>query len=607
MSGDYGLYGKVIMTKPPIVHFDSFSTRHHVASYQFDGFVEEVVARSVDEVLPSLHRVEDAVTRGLHAAGFVSYEAAQGLGTGLDAHPAVGSVPLVWFGLFHRRYGVSPRLSGDGEKGYSAGYATTGWESSLDSDAYGGLVGRIREYIAAGDSYQVNFTLRQHFRLEGDPQACYRDLCRTQKAPYCAFIDAGPFRILSASPELFFDLKRGIITCRPMKGTARRGRWQAEDEGVKVQLKRSEKERAENLMIVDLLRNDMGKVAETGSVQVESLFDVETLETVHQMTSTITGRVRDDVGLVELFQALFPCGSVTGAPKKRSMEIIRELEDGPRGLYTGCIGYISPPTHKTGPCEAVFSVAIRTAVIDVATGKGEMGIGSGITIGSDAGAEYDECLAKGRFARQPIPEFQLVETMLHEEGKGYFLLERHLARLSRSADYFGFPLRLGQIALVLEHRAAPLIGLTRVRLLLNRKGAFSIQTEALPLSATEEPVPVALAPMPVDSADPFLYHKTTHRHFYRSILDRYPYCGDVLFVNERGEVTEGANHNIVVRLDGELVTPPPASGILPGTFRGELLARGEIGERVVTPADLVRAEELWLINSVRKWRRAKLQ
>ncbi|RII26398.1 MAG: aminodeoxychorismate synthase, component I [Geobacter sp.] len=594
------------MSITPIVLLDSFSTRHNPASYRFDGFVEEIVAHAADEVLPALRRVEDAVAEGLHAAGFVSYEAAPGVGTGLTTH-SPGPIPLVWFGIFRRRYGLSPRLHGADDKEHAAGYETAEWTISPGPEPYGETVARIREYIASGDTYQVNYTIRQHFRLSGDSPLYYHNLCLSQKASYCAFIDTGRFQVLSASPELFFELKRGVITCRPMKGTARRGRWLGEDETIKEQLRESGKERAENLMIVDLLRNDMGKVAETGSVRVKSLFDVETLETVHQMTSTITARVRDDAGFVDIFQALFPCGSVTGAPKKRSMEIIRELEDSPRGLYTGCIGYVSPSSATAGSCDAVFSVAIRTAIIDTATGRGELGIGSGITIGSDAGAEYEECLSKGSFARRVIPEFQLVETMLHEEGKGYFLLERHLARLSRSADYFGFPLRLGQIALVLEHRAIPLAGLTKVRLLVNRKGAFAIQTESLAPSATEETVPVALNPTPLDSADPFLYHKTTHRSFYRSVLDRHPYCGDVLFVNERGEVTEGANHNIVVRLDGELVTPPLSSGILPGTYRAELLAQGKVGERVITPADLTRAEEIWLINSVRKWRRTKLQ
>jgi len=594
------------MSKPPLVLFDSFSTRHHPLSFRFDDFVEEVVARSTEEVLPALRRVEAATAEGLHAAGFLSYEAAPGLATGLTTYPP-GPFPLLWFGIFRRRYGAPSHLHTEEKKEGLPAYETADWTSSLGPEAYETAVERIREYIAAGDTYQINFTLRQHFRLVGEPLAYYHDLCRSQKAPFCAFMDTGRFQVLSASPELFFELKRGVITCRPMKGTSRRGRWYAEDEAKKLQLKENEKDKAENLMIVDLLRNDMGKVSETGSVQVKSLFDVETLETVHQMTSTITSRVKEGVGLVELFQALFPCGSVTGAPKKRSMEIIGNLEGAPRGLYTGCIGYVSPSASGSGSCEAVFSVAIRTAVIDAVTGTGELGIGSGITTGSVAGAEYDECLAKGCFARQSIPEFQLVETMLHEEGKGYFLLEQHLARLFRSAEYFGFPHLLGQITLVLGHRAAHLKGLTKVRLLLNYRGAFSIETEPVDPAGAEEAVPVTLSTKPVDSSDPFLYHKTTHRPLYRSELGRHPGYGDVLFANERGEVTEGANHNVVVRLDGELVTPPMECGLLPGIFRAELLARGEIRERIITTAQLLRAKELWLINSVRKWRRAKLQ
>jgi para-aminobenzoate synthetase / 4-amino-4-deoxychorismate lyase len=594
------------MSTPPLVLFDSFSPRHHPLSFRFDDFIEEVVARSTEEVLPALRYVEAAAAKGLHAAGFLSYEAAPGLATGLTTH-SPGPFPLLWFGLFRRRYGVPSHLHTEEKKEGLPAYETADWITSLGPEAYETAVERIQEYIAAGDTYQINFTLRQHFRLVGDPQAYYHDLCRSQKAPFCAFMDTGRFQVLSASPELFFELKRGVVTCRPMKGTARRGRWHAEDEAMKIQLRESEKEKAENLMIVDLLRNDMGMVSETGSVQVKSLFDVETLETVHQMTSTITSRLREGVGLVELFQALFPCGSVTGAPKKRSMEIIEDLEGTPRGLYTGCIGYVSPSGGGTDPYEATFSVAIRTAVIDAATETGEFGVGSGITTGSIASAEYDECLAKGRFARQLIPEFQLVETMLHEEGKGYFLLEQHLARLFRSAEYFGFPHLLGQITMVLERRAAYLKGLTKVRLLLNHRGAFSIETEPIDSAGTEEAVPVFLSTTPVDSSDPFLYHKTTHRPLYRSELERNQGYVDVLFSNERGEVTEGANHNVVVRLDGELVTPPMECGLLPGIFRAELLARGEIRERVVTKAHLLRAKELWLINSVRKWRRAKLQ
>lgn len=579
----------------PTVTLTSFDPERHPASYRFEEIVEVVEARSAEEVLPALRRVEEAAGRGLHGAGFVSYEAAPGLGTGLATHPA-GPFPLVWFGIFRKRVAFAPRLAGSADD--KPGYGIEGWSADLPPAPYRAAIDRIREYIAAGDTYQVNFTLRQHFRFAGDPEAYFHDLCRAQRAPFCAFLDTGRFRVLSASPELFFALRHGTLTCRPMKGTAQRGRWHAEDEEQRRRLAASEKERAENLMIVDLLRNDMGMVAETGSVEVTELFSVETLETVHQMTSTITARLREGIGLTELFQALFPCGSVTGAPKKRSMEVIRELEDSPRGVYTGCIGYVSPGN------EALFSVAIRTAVIDAETGTGELGVGSGVTFGSEAEAEYAECLAKGRFARERLPDFQLVETMLYDEDKGCFLLERHLARLYRSAAYFGFPVRLGTITTVLEHRTAPLAGRHRVRLLVNRRGGFTIETEPLP-AGEEEAVPVSFAAT-VDSAEPFLYHKTTHRPLYRRELATRPECADVIFTNERGEVTEAANANVVARIGGELVTPPVACGLLPGTFREELLALGQVRERVITRTELEQAEEIFLVNSVRQWREARL-
>jgi len=341
-------------------------------------------------------------------------------------------------------------------------------------------------------------------------------------------------------------------------------------------------------------------VAETGSVQVDNLFEVETLETVHQMTSTITARLREGVDLPELFRALFPCGSITGAPKKRSMEIIRELEDFPRGVYTGCIGHVSPDGEMT------FSVAIRTVVIDTETGGGELGIGSGVTIGSQAGDEYRECLAKARFARKRLPDFQLVETMLYEEDKGCFLLDRHLARLFRSAAYFGFAVRLGTITTVLDHRTGSLEGKHKVRLLLNRRGAFTIETEPLPPVEGVDTMVVCFASEAINSADPFLYHKMTYRPLYQRERELHPACDDVIFLNERGEVTEATTANVVARIGGTLVTPPLPSGLLPGTFREEILALGQVRERVITRKELEQAEDIYLVNSVRQWRWARL-
>ncbi|HMN01694.1 aminodeoxychorismate synthase component I [Geobacter anodireducens] len=594
------------MSGTPTVMLASFDAERHTASYRFEEFVEAVTALTPAQVVPALRRVEEMVAGGLHAAGFVSYEAAPGLDESLTTREPAPDTPLVWFGLFRRRVGFAPRFP-EHEEDVSPGYETSQWSATLQREPYLESVGRIRQYITAGDCYQVNFTFRQQFRFSGDPLAWFHDLCRAQRAPFCAVIDTGPLRVLSTSPELFFDLRQGTLTCRPMKGTARRGRWRAEDEELRAGLAASEKERAENLMIVDLLRNDMGMVAETGSVRVESLFDVESLETLHQMTSTITARPRAGVGLAELFGALFPCGSVTGAPKRRSMNIIRELEDSPRGIYTGAIGYVSPAAQGAPtPFEATFSVAIRTAVLDAASGQGQLGIGSGVTIGSTPSSEYDECLAKSRFAQMRIPDFQLVETLLHEEGAGFFLLERHLARLYRSAAHFGIPLRLGSLQQVLTRRAALMEGRQRVRVLVNRRGAFTIQESPLAEASCPEPAPVCFAATAVDPADQFLYHKTTYRPLYRHELAAAPHCADVIFVNRHGEVTEGTTANLAARIDGEMVTPPLAAGILPGTFREELLAEGAIRERSISREELEHCREIYLINSVRRWRPVSL-
>ncbi|MCM2356859.1 MAG: aminodeoxychorismate synthase component I [Geobacteraceae bacterium] len=580
----------------PAVLLDSFERQRDSASYAFAGLVEEITARSAAEVVPALLRIEAAVARGLHAAGFISYEAAGGLDPILASHEA-GPLPLLWFGIFEKRTTVT---APQGESTAPGTSGTREWRTDLSAGEHAAAVARIREYIAAGDAYQVNFTLRRRFRFAGDPAAFYRDLCRSQQAPFCAFLDIGRFQLLSASPELFFRLRDGHITVRPMKGTAPRGRWWEEDEEAKERLRQDPKERAENLMIVDLLRNDLGMVAETGSVRVASLFDVETLPTLHQMTSTISARMKLGTGLAELFRAIFPCGSVTGAPKKRAMEIIRELESSPRGVYTGCIGYISPGQ------EAVFSVAIRTVVIDSATGTGELGVGSGITWDSRADAEFAECLAKGVFAREGRPEFQLIETILFEEGTGYFLLERHLERLRRSAAYFGFPFRADPVRQALARRSAQLAGNHKVRLLLSRRGTFAIETEPLPPQPPGTTVAATFAEARVDSRDPFLYHKTTRRDLNTAEIGRHPGCADVIFCNERGEVTEGANNNVVAKIDGALITPPLACGLLPGVFREELLEKGVIRERVILREELSSAEDVYLINSVRRWRRMRL-
>lgn len=564
-----------------------------VHGYSFSAQVGEVSALTLEEVVPALQLLEERVGAGLHAAGFLSYEAASALNGDLTTC-IPGEFPLLWFGLFEKRssapFPFAPFPSA------AEHFETSNWEPSLDADEFAGAVASIRELIAAGDCYQVNFTMRQRFSFSGSPCSFFNELSRCQPTPYSSYLETGSYRILSVSPELFFSLADGVLTTRPMKGTAARGRWFEEDEAQKRRLKESPKELAENLMIVDLLRNDMGMVSEIGSVQVTSLFDVETHATVHQMTSTIESRVKQGVGALELFRALFPCGSITGAPKRRSMEIIAELEQEPRGLYTGCIGYLSPGG------EAKFSVAIRTAVLDLESGRGEIGIGSGITFDSVADDEYAESLSKGRFARQKRCDFNLIESFLYDGG--YFLMERHLERLEHSAAYFSFVLEPGAAQRALQAIAPTLEGKQKVRLLLFKDG--SISCESSPIADTVQEATASFAKSAVDSADPFLYHKTSLRRLYTEELAARPDLTEVIFLNQRGEVTEGANSNVVVLVEGELVTPPIESGLLPGVFRGELLASGEIKERVLTRRDLEEAQEIYLINSVRKWRRVRL-
>jgi para-aminobenzoate synthetase/4-amino-4-deoxychorismate lyase len=563
-------------------------------SFRFHGPRRILRAERVEDVVPVLEAVQRFVGEGLHAAGFVAYEAASAFDTALVTHPPDARLPLAWFAVYDHREDVHPtydRADADAEIG--------AWSTDVTEAEYLHHVQHVRALIAAGDTYQTNYTVRLRAPFRGDPAALYERLCLAQRSGFCAFLDLGGGRtIVSASPELFFRADGRELELRPMKGTRPRGRWAREDVALAEELAASPKDRAENLMIVDLLRNDAGRVAEFGSVRVERLYQVERYETVHQLTSTIRARLRPDAGLADVFRALFPCGSVTGAPKVRTMQIIRGLEPSPRGVYCGAIGFVSPG-------EAVFSVGIRTLLLDAAAGTAELGVGSGITHDSDAAAEYAECWSKAAFVRRAPADFRLLETMLWEPADGWFLLDGHLDRMAASAGYFGYAFDRDDAVRRLDEAARgfadrPL----RVRLRLGRDGAMEI--EAAPHVDHPGPARVGIAAEPVDSHDPMLYHKTTRRAGYERRAASRPGCDDVLLVNERGELTESTIANLVVRLDGALWTPPLDCGLLPGVLRADLLARGEIRERVLRPDDLARAEEVWLINSVRKWRRASV-
>ena len=543
----------------------------------FENPTEVVEAHRLDEVLPLLAFAEARARAGAYVALLISYEAAPAFDSALATHAGEG-FPLAWAAVFPRPSEV--------DKGANGRFVSSAWQPRIDEREYEAGVTRIHELIAAGDTYQVNYTFPLTASFAGDAYAWYRQLCAAQRAPYSAYLELGRYRVLSLSPELFFERRGDRVITRPMKGTARRGRWSAEDEELKRRLQQSAKERAENIMIVDLLRNDLGKVSLPGGVRVSSLFDAERYETVWQLTSTVEATLQPNTGLTELLSALFPCGSVTGAPKIRTMQIIRELEPFPRGAYTGAIGWLRPG----GDC--LFNVAIRTVVIDTETGVATFGVGGGVTIDSTVEGEYEECLVKSRFLRSEPVEFELFETMLLEDGE-IFLLERHLERLKRSAAYFGFRY---QVPTDLEAVA----GKWKLKIRLRRDGSTEVERSAI-TDATDLML-VGLAEAAIDSSDRFLFHKTTKRDFY---LSR-PGCDDVILWNERGEVTESSIANIVVSIDDQLFTPPVSCGLLAGTFRDQLLAEGKIKERVIKVAELKQAKQFFLINSVRKWMKAKL-
>ena len=579
----------------PIIRFDSCDSGPFCRSWRFDGYLTTLSTANPAEVAELLATAEGMVAQGLYAAGFVSYEAAQGLNPHLPALPPAPGLPLIWFALYRERY---PCAAGEGLPSAAAEAMPVMpvMQATLSPDAHAQAVEAIHAAIARGESYQINFTFPLLGSYHGDPAALYARMLQAQRPPFGALIDNGDWAILSASPELFFELQDDTITVRPMKGTAPRGRFPAEDSTLALELCCSDKERAENLMIVDLLRNDLGQVAQTGSVQTALLFALESYPTVHQLTSTITARRKAATGLVDIFRALFPCGSVTGAPKRRSMELIAGLEGTPRGVYCGAIGCLAPGG------EAVFSVAIRTVLYERATAALSMGVGSGITWDARHAGEYSECLAKGAFLQQP-PLPRLLESLLLDNGR-YPRLERHLNRLCWSASRLGHRYERPLIRQALLEFAAAHDGRRKVRLLLAPDG--QLELDAAPLKELRQPLRLAVASTQVDPADQRLYLKTDQRERYQAAHAEHPQADEVLLVNLRGELTEGSFTNLVLRLDGRLVTPPLDSGLLPGLLREELLEQGTLAEQVLYPADLERAEEIWLINSIRGWLSAVL-
>jgi para-aminobenzoate synthetase / 4-amino-4-deoxychorismate lyase len=568
------------------------SLLHDTRTIRIENPEQILETHDLSRVSSILKDIDEAVSSGYVAVGFISYEAGFHFLPGMPAVPPA-AFPLVWFAL-SRNYDSN-----------SIDFTVAGpieideLELDVTQEEHSDVIESIRKEIEHGYTYQVNYTMRYRGKFSGSPRALYGELRRKQRVPFAAYLETSDWSVLSLSPELFYHKQGNRIVMRPMKGTSRRGRTLEEDAMLAKQLQSSDKERAENLMIVDLLRNDLGKICEPGSIEVKQPLIVERYDTVLQMTSVIEGTMRAGISLPDTMRALFPSGSVTGAPKVSTMQIIHRLEKSPRNIYTGCIGFLSKE-------EAVFSVAIRTAVV---RGRSlEMGVGSGILHEADALREYEECRLKGRFLTDPPLKFDLIETILWKPESGFQRLDLHLDRLIRSAEYFFIPLQRQQVNRFLNQNLPTSNTTMRVRLLVDRAGAM--KAEATEVESVQAPL-IEWAEHTMHSDDRFLFHKTTNRSSYERELQRARSNGsfEVLFRNETGEVTEGAFSNLWILKNGVYYTPPVSCGLLNGTYRRYLLEDEKVPtkEQILFPIDVEQADEIYISNAIRGLLRVHLK
>ena len=554
--------------------------------------VKILSADCIEAVTPLLEAVQQQVEQqGYYAAGFVSYEAAPAFDRSLTVKDC-DHFPLAWFGLYAQPEVIELPIAAKSNS------IAPVWNSSISRQGYQEAIQRIKHHIAQGDTYQVNFS----FRLRAasiEPWDFFLQLVKNQETHYAAFINLENWAICSASPELFFQLNHDTLLCRPMKGTASRDLTYGRDLDRAKALRHSEKDQAENLMIVDMIRNDLGQISRIGSVQVNQLFEIEQYPTVWQMTSSIEGSTT--ANLAEIFQALFPCASITGAPKIRTMQIIADLEAAPRRIYTGAIGFLAPGRI------AQFNVAIRTVLIDKLKQVAEYGVGGGIVWDSIETNEFEECQIKARILTQQQPQFDLLESLLLTSDKEYFLLDLHLQRLQESASYFAFALNINAVHEQLKAIAQPLPHTPhKVRLLVSKTGKIHVEAEQI-IDRPAQRLQVGIAESSIDSSNLFLYHKTTHRSIYDRAKQTFPELDDVLLWNQRGELTESCFANLVVEWDGQWYTPPVQSGLLAGTLRAWLLQQKRVQERVLYLEDLPHCSRVFLVNSVRQIQAASVE
>ncbi|KQM37400.1 aminodeoxychorismate synthase component I [Sphingomonas sp. Leaf10] len=575
-------------TTRPFVLFDNARSGGSAKLYQAP--IRIIRADRVEEVPSALAELSTAIGEGASVAGYLQYEAGAALVPGL--HARSGNAPLLWFGVFEMADAVDVVAALPDPAGAWIGEV----EPAIDADRYAAQCNRVLDLIAAGDIYQANLTFGAQVPVAGHPLALYAAIRPRAAAGHGAVVWTGEDWILSLSPELFFAVDGRRIVTRPMKGTAARDPDPVRDAAAARDLATDPKQRAENLMIVDLMRNDLSRVSVAGSVRVPERFVVETYPSIHQLVSSVTAELLPTKNAVDALAALFPCGSITGAPKKRAMEAIDGIEGRARGIYTGAIGWID------GGGDASFNVAIRTLHLRPGAAQATLGLGSGIVADSRPPEEWCECLAKARFLDVPQPRFDLVETMAFDPLDGIALLEGHIARLTESARRLGFAFDRHATRNELQAATFRLRHPSRIRLLLSRSGAIAVDVTPLP-TPPAGPVPVAVAPLPLAATDLRIAHKTSDRRFWPAPP---PGCFETIFTRPDGEVTEGSFTSVFVRAQegGQLLTPPIDRGLLPGVLRAELIARGEAVEMPLTLADL--AQGFYIGNAVRGLIHARL-
>ncbi|MCX7910653.1 MAG: aminodeoxychorismate synthase component I [Endomicrobia bacterium] len=611
-------------------------------TYIFYSPFKKLILKNPYEVKDFFKKIEEYLNKGFYLAGFFSYELGYFLDYKRDDDLSYleYSFPLGFFYVFSKpvifNHKENKIISNDNfdnlisklnldRKFYKDSYKIKNIRLNITEEEYISKINKIKEYIYNGDTYQINYTIKTKFKILGSKIGFYNSLKQLQKTSYSAFIKTPDFCIISFSPELFFRKNKDLIYVKPMKGTISRGKTLLEDEKQKNTLKNSIKDKAENIMIVDLLRNDLGKISPYGNVKVDKLFEIEKYETLFQMTSTIKSKLKRNISFYELFKALFPSGSVTGAPKIRSMQIIKELEKEERKVYTGAIGFITPEK------DAVFNVAIRTVLV-CNNGEAEMGIGSGIVADSQPKKEFEECKLKAHFIFKKATNFFLLETILYSPyiieveryddfvlkinhtkfENGFFLLSFHLKRLEDSADYFGFRFSRDEILGLLKELKNNLKDrYYKIRLLLSKDGRVIIQKQEIPNFdfCSKKISLIKLSNIVLNQDDVFLYHKTTNRRIYSREYNKYNKLGyfDVLFTNEKKEITETTRCNIFIKINNQVYTPPIESGLLAGTFRKLLLDYNYIIQKKIYLQDILKAQKIYITNSVIGIREAKLE